>query len=340
MKILVTGAQGYIGTSLVSTLAVRGHKVVGLDAGFYAEGCLYEIEAERPPELRKDIRNVTEDDLRGLDAIIHLAELSNDPLARLDSRVTYDINHVGSVNLARTCKRAGVPRFIYTSSCSVYGIGSGEYKTEVSELTPQTPYAYCKILVERDVTRLADDNFTPTFLRNATAYGPSARMRFDLVLNNLAGQAWTTGVIKMTSDGTPYRPLVHVLDICTAIACTVEAPRELVHREVFNVGHTRENYQVKELAEIVADTFPKCKVTLGSDEADRRSYRVSFDKIQARLPGFKIGHDAVGGIRELRGLFEQIGLTREIFESRLFTRVRQLEYLLNTGQIDENFLWR
>jgi nucleoside-diphosphate-sugar epimerase len=216
---------------------------------------------------------------------VHLAELSNDPLGQLSPHITYAINHQGSVALARLCKAAGVPRFVYTSSCSVYGIGGGsEYKTETSTPQPQTAYAECKVLVERDVSALADATFSPTFLRNATAYGPSPRMRFDLVLNNLAGLAWTTKRIHMTSDGTPWRPLVHVLDICEAIACTLEAPREAIHNEIFNVGKTSENYQVREIAEIVAEVFPGCDLVFGTSDGDNRSYRVSFDKIATHLP--------------------------------------------------------
>lgn len=200
---------------------------------------------------------MTEDDLRGFDAVVHLAELSNDPLGQFDPRVTYEINYRGSVGLARACRRAGVQRFIYSSSCSVYGVGTDDHKTEESDVNPQTAYAECKALVERELFEMADDSFSPVFLRNATAYGPSPRMRFDLVLNNLAGLAWTTGEIRMTSDGTPWRPLVHVLDICQAIACCLEAPREAVHNQIFNVGCDEENYRVREIASIVARVFPR-----------------------------------------------------------------------------------
>jgi nucleoside-diphosphate-sugar epimerase len=340
MRVLVTGAQGYIGTPLVSALVERGHEVVGLDAGFYGDGWLYHTDTSTAVYVRKDIRRITEDDLRGFEAIVHLAELSNDPLAQLDPEMTYEINHRGSVQLAELAKRVGIPRFVYTSSCSVYGIGTGQYKTEESEPTPQTAYAHCKILVERDVSALADDDFSPTFLRNATAYGPSPRMRFDLVLNNLAGFAWTIREIKLTSDGTPYRPLVHVGDICTAIACTLEAPRERVHRQVFNVGSSRENYRVRDIAALVSDTFPGCRLTVGSRDGDQRSYRVSFDKIHAELPGFAAVHDAAGGAKELRDLFERIHLSKETFEFRGFTRVKQLEHLRKTGELDERLFWR
>ena len=340
MRVLVTGAQGYIGVPLTWALRDRGHEVVGLDAGFYSDGWLYGAETPPIPQLQKDIRRITSGDLEGFDAIVHLAELSNDPLAQLDPDITYEINHRGTVSLAELAKRAGISRFVYTSSCSVYGIGSGEYKTEESEPAPQTPYAHCKVLVERDLSTMADDNFSPTFLRNATAYGPSPRMRFDLVLNNLAGLAWTTREIKLTSDGTPWRPLVHIGDISAAVACTLEAPRERVHRRIFNVGDTRENYQVREIAALVSDAFPGCRVSVGSNDGDRRSYRVSFDRIHAELPGFKAAHDAASGARELAGLFERIRLSRETFESAPFTRVKQLQHLKRTGRLDEQLFWR
>lgn len=340
MKVLVTGVDGYIGVLLAQLLLERGHHVVGLDAGFYRDGWLYNIgSAGFPPCVNKDIRRIVAEDLRGFDAVVHMAELSNDPTGQLSPKVTYDINHEGTVQLARWCKEAGVSRFVYTSSCSVYGLGSDEYKTEESEVNPQTEYAKCKVLVERDLSRMADDAFSPTFLRNATGYGPSPRMRFDLVLNNLSGLAWTTGQVRMTSDGTPWRPLVHVLDICEAIACSLEAPREIVHNQVFNVGDNQENYRVKEIADIVARVFPGCEVTLGTAHGDTRTYRVSFDKINARLPGFRCRRNALTGARELRELFERIGLSREMFEFRAFTRLRQLEYLIKTRQLDEHFFW-
>jgi nucleoside-diphosphate-sugar epimerase len=340
MRVLVTGSQGYIGVPLVETLVDRGHHVVGVDTGFYGDGWLYDTPGTTVEYVRTDIRRMTADDLRGFDAVVHLAELSNDPLAQLNPEMTYEINHRGSIKLAELARRASIPRFVYTSSCSVYGIGAGEYKAEDSEPAPQTAYAHCKVLVERDLSAMADDNFSPTFLRNATAYGPSPRMRFDLVLNNLAGLAWTTREIKLTSDGTPYRPLVHVADISTAVACALEAPRERVHRQVFNVGDNRENYQVREIAALVSDAFPGCRLSVGSSDGDRRSYRVSFDKIHADLPGFKAVHDAAGGAKELYALFQRIQLSKETFEFRAFTRVKQLEHLKKTGAVDEQLFWR
>jgi nucleoside-diphosphate-sugar epimerase len=341
MKVLVTGTDGYIGVLLAPLLRDRGHDVIGLDTGLYRDGWLYDPEVGGfPPCLTKDIRRITAEDLRGFDAVVHLAELSNDPLGQHNPQVTYDINHRGTVALAQLCKRVGIGRFVYTSSCSVYGAGSDDHRTEESETNPQTAYAHCKVLVERDLGLMADNAFSPTFLRNATAYGPSPRMRFDLVLNNLAGLAWTTREIRMTSDGTPWRPLVHLEDIGMAIACCLEAPRQVVHNQVFNVGDNKENYQVKEIAEIVAQTFPGCQLSFGANNGDNRSYRVSFDKIHAELPGFRCRHNARSGAGQLRAVFERIGMTRERFEYRAFTRLNQLKYLIETQQIDADCFWR
>jgi nucleoside-diphosphate-sugar epimerase len=341
MKILVTGTDGYIGSQLGPYLVERGHEVIGLDTGFYREAWLYNNGIRRFPAcINKDVRQIEVNELKGFDAVVHLAELSNDPLGQLNPEITYRINHQGGVDLAKKCKRAGITRFVYSSSCSVYGTGSGEYKTEDSETNPQTAYAECKVKVERDLHAIADDDFSPTFLRNATAYGPSPRMRFDLVLNNLAGWAWTQQAIKMTSDGTPWRPLVHVLDICEAMACSLEAPRDLVHDEVFNVGDTKENYQVKEIAAIVASTFPGCALHLGTSDADNRSYRVSFEKISTRLPGFQCRWNAAKGTEQLLAVFKRVGLTAGAFESRNFTRLKQLQHLIQTNQIDAQLFWR
>lgn len=340
MRVLVTGVDGYIGALLGPVLLDRGHDVVGLDTGFYRDGWLYNHPAGKlPPCINKDIRHITEDDLKGFDAVVHLAELSNDPLGQLQPSITHDINYVGTVDLAKKCKRLGVTRFVYTSSCSVYGVGSEDFRTEESPTNPQTAYAKCKVLVESDLVAMADDHFSPTLLRNATAYGASPRMRFDIVLNNLAGLAWTTKKIAMLSDGTPWRPLVHVLDICEAIACTLEAPREVVHKQIFNVGDSKENYQVREIAEIVARVLPGCEVTFGHPRGDNRSYRVIFDKITTRLPGFRCHRDVFSGAYELFELFERIHLSREAFEFRAFTRLKQLEHLLRTRQIDDHFFW-
>lgn len=340
MKILVTGTDGYIGTQLAPRLIERGHEVVGVDTGFYRAGWLYNDGIKKfPLSLNKDIRHISEADLEGLDAVVHMAELSNDPLGQFNATTTYQINHQGSVELAKKCKNVGVPRFVYTSSCSVYGAGSEDWKDEESAPNPQTTYAECKVLVERDVSQLADENFSPTFLRNATAYGPSPRMRFDIVLNNLAGLAWTTGEIGMTSDGTPWRPLVHVLDICDAIACALESPREVVHKQIFNVGDSDENHRIREVAEVVAQAFPGCKLSVGTNDGDNRSYRVRFEKINQCL-GFKCKRNIQIGAQELHDLFERIDLSPEMFNFRAYTRLNQLKYLMATEQLNTELFWQ
>ena len=339
MKILVTGTEGYLGCLLPPILMQRGHEVIGVDTGFYKDGWLYNGTKLTAKTLTKDIRHVTQADLQGVDAIVHMAELSNDPTGELSPNITYDINHKGSVHLANLAKASGLRRFVYMSSCSVYGVATEGDVTEESPVNPQTAYAECKTLVERDVMALADDSFSPTFMRNATAFGASPRMRFDIVLNNLSGLAWTTKEIKMTSDGTPWRPLVHALDICKAIVCTLEAPRDLVHKQIFNVGDTINNYQVKEIAQIIAEVFIGCQLSFGDSGSDNRSYRVSFEKINRTLPGFKCEWDAVRGAEQLFELFTSIDMPADTFLSRGFTRLKQLQYLIRTQQIDKNFFW-
>jgi nucleoside-diphosphate-sugar epimerase len=340
MRILITGTEGYLGALLAPTLLKEGHDVIAVDTGFYKVGWLYHGSPVTARTLNKDIRHITSEDLAGVEAIVHMAELSNDPTGELAPHITYEINHKGSVRLADLAKRAGVKRFVYMSSCSVYGVAAGDYMTEESPVNPQTAYAICKTLVERDLGPMADTNFSPTFLRNATAYGASPRMRFDIVLNNLAGLAWTTKEIKMVSDGTPWRPLAHGLDIAKAIACVLCAPREAIHNEIFNVGDTAHNYTIKEIAEIVAEVFPGCQLSFGKQGSDNRSYRVSFEKIKTKLPGFKCDWNARRGAQQLHDVFEQIDMTSEVFNNRGFTRLKQLEYLMRTRQIDQDFYWR
>ena len=317
----------------------RGYDVDGLDTGYYRAGWLYHDICERPRTITRDIRTVTADDLEGYEAVFHLAELSNDPVCQFDERATYDINHRASVALAGNAKRAGVRRFIYASSCSVYGVVTGEEATETTGVNPQTAYANCKVMVERDVSALADRDFSPTFLRNATAFGASPRMRFDIVLNNLAGMAWTTGCLEMLSDGTPWRPLVHVLDICDAMIAVLEAPLYAVSNQVFNVGDDRQNYRVREIVDTVSDVFPVRYVTVGNNGSDNRSYRVSFDKIRQHLPAFACRRDVRAGARQLLSVFQHIGLTEEMFKSAPFIRLRQLRHLVDTRQLDSLFYW-
>lgn len=339
MRVLLTGIDGYLGSVMAPVLAARGHAVIGLDAGFYREGRLYDPEAQAPT-ITRDIRHVTVADLEGFDAVVHLAELSNDPLGRQRPRVTYAINGDGSAQLARRAKQAGVRRFLYSSSCSVYGAGTGEWKTEESATEPLSAYAACKLRSEAVLGVLASETFSPTCLRNATAYGASPHMRFDIVLNQFAGFAWTTKRIVMNSDGSPWRPLVHALDIAEAFARVLDAPAEAVHNQIFNVGCNEENHRVREIAGIVASVFTGCETAFGPTNDDGRSYRVSFDKIASRLPGFTCRWTAEKGAAELKRTFERIDLTPERFTFRAFTRLAQLQHLLASGQLDDQLFWR
>jgi len=340
MKLLITGTEGYIGSVLAPMLMQRGHEVLAVDTGFYKVGWFYNGTTLTPKTLNKDIRHLTIEDFADIEAVVHMAELSNDPTGQLSPTITYDINHKGSVHLANLAKAAGVRRFIYMSSCSVYGVSTQSALTEDDTANPQTAYAHCKILVENDLKPMADDSFSPTFLRNASVFGASPRIRFDIVLNTLAGLAWTTNEIKLTSDGTPWRPLVHVLDVCKAIICTLEAPRDIVHNQIFNVGDDANNYQVKDIAQAIAQVFEGCQVTFGSDSPDNRNYQVNFGKINQVLPGFKCDWNALQGAQQLYQVFSQIDMTEDIFKFRGFTRLKQLEYLIRTQQLTPEFFWQ
>lgn len=343
MKVFVTGVNGYIGAVLAPYLMERGLEVLGLDAGYYRDGWLYSDNrhlALTPQTLNKDLRAVTEKDLERCDAVAHLAELSNDPLGQNKPEITHKINHRGSVALAEKARAVGIRRFVYTSSCSVYGAGTGDFLDETSATNPQTAYAECKVLVERDVGAMASSDFVPVFLRNATAYGPSPRMRFDIVINDLAALAWTTRKIAMVSDGSPWRPVVHVEDICEAVYRSLVAPDDAVRGKIFNVGQNSDNYRIREIAQIVADEFPGCEVTVGPPSGDNRSYRVNFDRIHNELPGYACRYTARDGARQLREIFERIGMTADTYQFRAFTRLKQIKYLQGTGQIDDEFFWR
>ena len=339
MKLLVTGTDGYIGTVLAPYLMDRGHEVTGLDTGFHRIGWLYNDVKATPKSITKDIRNIVEKDLEGFDAIVHLAELSNDPVGQLAPNITYDINHHGTIELAKKAKKVGVKRFVYFSSCSVYGASATEASDENGKTNPLTAYAECKLLVERDMKPLADANFCPTFLRNATAFGASPRQRFDLVVNNLCGHAWVSKLIKMDSDGTPWRPFAHILDISQAAACTLEADTNIVHNETFNVGSNDNNYQVKDIAKIVSDTFPGCQLQLGTRGDDKRDYRVNFDKINSKLPGFKCKWNVKRGAEQLLKIFQAIQMDKALFESPAHTRLKRINQLIQTKQIDKDFFW-
>jgi nucleoside-diphosphate-sugar epimerase len=339
VRVLLTGSEGYIGSVLGPVLMREGHDVVGLDTGFHRAGWLVNGVDGAPAWHNKDTRHVDIADLRGFDAIVHLADLSNDPVGELNADVTHDINHRATVRLAELAKAAGLRRFVYMSSCSIYGASGDSDSTEDSPVQPLTAYARCKVLVEADLKALADDSFSPTYLRNATAFGVSPRMRFDLVVNNLAGHAWTEQVIRMESDGSPWRPFVHIRDISRAVACALGAPDDLVHDEAFNVGDNAQNYQIREIAEVVSRTFPGCELTVGDSSADQRNYRASFDKIHDTLPGFRCEHDVAAGAQELLDAFSAIELSKELFGFRGHTRIKQIQHLLDTGQIDDWFYW-
>ena len=339
MRIMVTGSEGYIGTILAPYLMTSGHEVVGVDTGFHRLGWLYGAIDRSPMWLNRDTRHLTVDDMRGFDAVVHLAELSNDPLGALDPTITNEINHLGSVHVATIAKQAGVERFIQMSSCSVYGTSAGGFSDETAALEPLTDYARCKVLVEQAVSAMADDTFSPTFLRNATAFGASPRQRFDLVVNDLAGHAWTEKVIRMDSDGTPWRPFVHILDISLAIDCVLRAPRDVVHDQVFNVGSNEQNYQIRGIAEIIAEVFPGCSLSIGDSTGDARNYQVDFDKIHERLPGFSCRFDVRSGAEQLLKVVEAVDMGTDTFDSRNHTRIKQIQPLLATGQVDRRLFW-
>jgi nucleoside-diphosphate-sugar epimerase len=340
MKVLFTGADGYIGALLGPYLLERGIEAVGLDTGFYRTGWLYPMGGPRPAVITKDIRDITPDDLKGFDAVAHLAELSNDPLGQQNPGLTHEINHGGSLNIANAARKAGVKRFVYMSSCSVYGVGKpDQILDETSPVNPQTAYAECKVNVERDLTKMAGDDFEPCFLRNATAYGASPRQRFDIVLNDLCGLAWTTGEIKLMSDGTPWRPLVHALDMCQAVYLSLIAPADAIKGQVFNVGSTEQNYRVIEIAKIVANEFPGCKLTVGQPSQDNRSYRVNFDKIQKVLPDFKCQWTAETGARQMHKMFESIAMDEPTFRYAPFTRLKMLMKLRETKLLNDKLFW-
>jgi nucleoside-diphosphate-sugar epimerase len=340
MRVLVTGSHGYIGTVLAPMLMAEGHDVVGLDSDLYKQ-CTFGNNLPNIPIIRKDIRDVDASDLEGFDAILHLAGLSNDPLGDLNPELTYDINHVASVRLAKLAKQVGITRFIFSSSCSNYGAAGENLVTEESQFNPVTPYGTAKVQVEQDVARLADDNFSPTFLRNATAYGVSPRLRFDLVLNNLVAWAYTTGLVYLKSDGSPWRPIVHIADISRAFIAVLHAPREVVHNQAFNVGTNSENYRIRELAEIVKETVPGCRIEFASDAGpDKRCYRVDCSKIARVLPEFKPQWSARKGAQELLDAYQKAGLTLDEFEGPKYQRIGHIKHLLATGRLDKTLRWR
>jgi nucleoside-diphosphate-sugar epimerase len=340
MRVLLTGHHGYIGSVLASMLVQAGHETVGLDTDLYLGSTYGQWTGEDIPSIRKDIRDIDEDDLQGFDAVLHLAGLSNDPLGDLDPNLTEEINHQASVRLASLAKNVGVQRFIFSSSCSNYGAAGDNILDEQSSFNPVTPYGTSKVMVEQDVSKLADSKFSPTFLRNATAYGVSPFLRFDLVLNNLVAWAYTTGKIYMKSDGSPWRPIVHIEDISRAFIAALEAPIELVHNQAFNVGQTSENYRVRDIANIVAEVVPDCEVSFAPDAGpDKRNYRVNCDKIQRVLPNFNPQWNARRGAEELYQSFKQYGLKLEDFEGPRYKRISHIKHLISSGMLDQSLRW-
>jgi len=318
----------------------EGFEVVGMDTDLY-RSCTYGEQPPEIPQIVKDVRDITTNDVAGFDAIVHLAGLSNDPLGNINPDLTYDINHHASVRTAEAARSAGVRRFIFASSCSMYGKAGDDPLDETADFNPVTPYAKSKVYVERDVSQMADDNFSPVFMRNATAYGVSPRIRFDLVINNLVAWALTTGRILMKSDGTPWRPLVHIEDLSQAVICALKAPQESIHNLAVNVGSNEENYQMRDLAKLVKETVPNCEIEYADDAGpDTRSYRVNFDKIHKVFPEFQLRWTARKGVEQCYESYLKHGLGKDDYEGIKYKRVAHIKNLIAEHKLDENLRWK
>jgi len=340
MRVLLTGHRGYIGAVMTPYLQAAGHAVVGLDSGLF-DGCTFGPQPRAIPALPKDVRDVDESDLRGYDAVIHLAALSNDPLGNVNPKCTFDINHRASVRLAYLAKSAGVPRFIFSSSCSLYGAAGDEPITEEAAFNPITPYGESKVRVERDLVELADDAFSPTSMRNATAYGVSPSLRLDVVVNNLVAYAHATGQVLIQSDGTPWRPLVHVEDICQAFLLVLESPRERIHNEAFNIGATSENYRIREVAEMVRQAVPQSVVTYAEGGGpDARCYRVNCEKFSRTFPQFQPRWTVAGGVEQVYAAYREHGLTADDLSGTRYFRINRIKQLQNDGRLDRSLRFR
>ncbi len=340
MKVLLTGHTGFIGTVMAPILLDNGFDVVGLDTDLYRY-CTYGDSPVSIPNINKDIRDVEKEDLKGFDAVVHLAGLSNDPLGDINPDLTYDINHRASVRLAEICCDLGIQRFVFASSCSMYGKAGEDILDETADFNPVTAYAKSKVYVERDVSAMASDSFSPSFMRNATAYGVSPRIRFDLVINNLVAWAHTTGRILLKSDGTPWRPLVHIEDITQAVVCALKAPREVIHNLAVNVGSNEENYQMRDLADFVQQVVPNCEIAYADDAGpDTRCYQVNFDKIHQVFPDFQTKWTAKMGVQQCYDSYIKHGLNRDEYEGIKYKRIAHIKNLIAENKLGVDLRWK